>query len=135
VDASLVLSRLSGKSGLALVNLPIFDRNLVLALAATVLPRDTELGERAVSEALREWLARHDDFLRVDHVELRRWLVDIGLWQRDVAGRGYRRVERFDDPMLAEIVAAVGDDGSQRFIDARAEHEREREERKAALLR
>jgi hypothetical protein len=132
VDATIVLSKLSGKSGLALVNLPAFERKLVLALAATVLPRGAERGERDVSLALREWLARHDDFLRVDHVELRRTLVDTGLWLRDVAGHGYRRAEAYDDPMLAEIVAAIGDDGSERFAEARAERERERAARKAA---
>ena len=67
------------------------DRRLALALPAWRLPVGHSLDEVAVNALLKECLQAEAAFLRTDHVELRRWLVDTGWWQRDGFGRAYAR--------------------------------------------
>ena len=62
-----------------------------LASASLVLPAGATSSEREVNERLRAWLAGPGAMLATDHVELRRWLVDLGLVERDGYGRAYVR--------------------------------------------
>lgn len=62
-----------------------------LALLWCALPA-SPLDERGVNEALKARLADVGAFLATDHVELRRWLVDMGFLARDGFGRVYERV-------------------------------------------
>lgn len=80
------------KSGVSLGGLTAAQRELTLALASRSIGPERGWTEREVNEALRAALARELAFLDIDHVELRRWLVDAGLWRRDGFGRDYRRV-------------------------------------------
>jgi hypothetical protein len=66
------------------------DFAIVLAAAAQGLPVGGEFSEREVNERLRAFLADAGAMLGTDHVELRRWLVDFRLLQRDGYGRVYR---------------------------------------------
>ncbi|MCC7215883.1 MAG: DUF2087 domain-containing protein [Burkholderiales bacterium] len=65
------------------------DFALVLAAAARVFAPVREYRERDVNDLLRAWLADAGAMLDVDHVELRRWLVDTGVLARDGFGRAY----------------------------------------------
>jgi Uncharacterized protein conserved in bacteria (DUF2087) len=87
-----VLARLVVKQGVALGGLSARERELALALAARAFDQDAPASEAEVNRALKACLAREAGFLGTDHVELRRWLVDAGWWQRDGFGREYRRV-------------------------------------------
>ena len=67
--------------------------------------------------------------LAVDHVELRRWLVDCRVLVRDDYGRAYALGE--PAPEIAALAAALtGADLAGVAADARARNAREREERK-----
>lgn len=101
-----------------------------LAAASLAIPADATLAERDVNERLRAWLAGPGAMLATDHVELRRWLVDMKLVERDGYGRAYRRA--VPPPTLAAAVAAMGaiDPGAV-ANEARASLTRERAERRA----
>ena len=71
------------------------DFALVLAAAAQAFPKGHVFGERAVNDLLRAFLGDAGALLATDHVELRRWLVDFRLLERD----GYGRVYRAGTPM------------------------------------
>lgn len=82
------LRRLVVKDGVGLGGLGSADRGLALALVWATLP-PAPLNEPAVNEALKQALAGPACWLRTDHVELRRWLVDTGWLARDGFGRVY----------------------------------------------
>lgn len=85
------LDRLVVKRGVMIGGLTPDEQPMALALAWAGLPRGA-VGEREVNEALKAQLAGAACCLDVDHVELRRWLVDAGWLQRDGYGRAYQRV-------------------------------------------
>ena len=85
------LSAMVVKTGLMLGQMTDGDRLLALALPAWRLPEAPPHTEAEVNELLKTCLAAEAAFLRTDHVELRRWLVDTGWWQRDGFGRAYTR--------------------------------------------
>ncbi len=90
------------------------DLELVLASAALHLPSQESLTEAQANEALKNFLAGAGAFLAVDHVELRRWLVEFGFVKRSDYGTDYRRgslpqwlcvaAERLEVPALAQAV-------------------------------
>ena len=108
------LERLAAKHGATLGNLARADLQVALALASLCLPVDATCTEPEVNVALKGWLAGAGAMLRIDHVELRRTLIDFGLWQRDGYGRAYRRAPSIGDAELARHVEAL------RAIDAGA---------------
>ncbi|MFO1313924.1 MAG: DUF2087 domain-containing protein [Burkholderiales bacterium] len=65
------------------------DFALVLAAAGCAFPEAETWSEREVNDRLRAFLAGPGAMLAVDHVELRRWLVDTGVLARDGFGRAY----------------------------------------------
>ncbi len=95
------------KRGLTLGNLhetSITDFRLLACSAALTCEAGRAFAERDVNDRLRDWLSDIDFMLDVDHVELRRWLADLGLLVRDRAGMAYRRGEfagAFADVALA----------------------------------
>ncbi len=109
------------------------DLDLLLATAALHLPAGTSLSERDANALLREFLAGAGSMLATDHVELRRWLVDLGFVSRSPAGRDYRRGE-----LPASLQSAAGELDARQLRtavdDARQAHEQERQARKQAWL-
>ena len=107
------------------------DFALVLAAAARAFDAAREYRERDVNEALRAWLAGPGAMLDVDHVELRRWLVDTGVLARDGYGRAYALgVPRAD---IAAAMAALAPHDPAAIARAACAHEAARRaERKAA---
>ena len=87
--------------------LPAPQQAAALGLAWCALPQNTALREVDVNTALKRCLADECSFLDVDHVELRRWLVDAGWLTRDGFGREYRRVAADDLTASAAQIAAA----------------------------
>lgn len=85
------LSAMVIKTGLGLGLMSGADRRLALALPAWRLLPGQTLVEAGVNALLKDSLQAEAAFLRTDHVELRRWLVDTGWWQRDGFGYAYTR--------------------------------------------
>ncbi|MFO1317619.1 MAG: DUF2087 domain-containing protein [Burkholderiales bacterium] len=81
------------------------DFALVLAAAARAFAPAREYRERDVNDVLRAWLAGTGAMLDVDHVELRRWLVDTGVLARDGFGHAYARATPRAD--IAAAIAAL----------------------------
>src|SRR4051794_12549041 len=79
------------KAGVSLGLLDTADRELVLALAATALPPGLSVSEAELNERLKAWIGGPGAMLRIDHVELQRWLVDTRFLERDGFGRAYAR--------------------------------------------
>lgn len=92
------LAALVLKDGVMLGGLAMQAQALALGLAWCALPADAALRETEVNTALKRCLADEGRFLDVDHVELRRWLVDAGWLLRDGFGREYRRVPAHELP-------------------------------------
>ena len=65
------------------------DFAVVLAAAAQGFAAGRAYSEREVNEILRGFLGAPGAMLAADHVELRRWLIDFHLLERDGFGRVY----------------------------------------------
>jgi len=105
------------------------DFALVLAAAASAFTPGETLTERDVNERLRSFLAGTGAMLAVDHVELRRWLVDNGVLARDGFGRAYTRGEPREDVAVA-MTELAGADLGRIVADARRRDADKREQRK-----
>jgi hypothetical protein len=106
------------------------DFAVLLAAAAQSFPRGLEFSEREVNELLCTFLDNAGSMLGTDHVELRRWLVDFHVLDRDGYGRAY--TAGTPPAELADLVRQLG--GVDLLARARAAREGEaarRAERKA----
>ena len=123
---------LSVRSGVALGILHasrIADFNLMLAAAAHAFAAGRSYTEREVNDILRGWLAHEGSMLTVDHVELRRGLVDCRVLARDDYGRAYTLGA--PSPEIAALIAALsGTDLRAHGAAARARDTQAREVRK-----
>ena len=81
------------------------DFALMLAAAAQSFAPATVYTEREVNGRLRAMLAGVGLMLAVDHVELRRWLVDTGVLTRDGFGRAY--TPGVPSPAIAVAIEAL----------------------------
>jgi hypothetical protein len=110
------------------------DFVLLLASAGGAFGVDEALTEYQVNDRLKGWLAGPGAMLAVDHVELRRWMVDNGVLARDGYGRVYTRGNA-----RAEIAEAMrclgGQDLAAIVADARARDIAKREARKAQWVK
>jgi hypothetical protein len=69
------------------------DMHILLRSAAMCFALDRRYPERAVGDVLRQWLEAAGPRVELDHVTLRRTLVDEGYLVRDAAGTAYE-IER-----------------------------------------
>jgi len=110
------------------------DFALVLAAAGCAFAQGESYTERVVNERLKTWLAGAGAMLATDHVELRRWLVDNGVLERDGFGRAYTL-----GAPRAEIASAMaclaGHDLAALVGESRAEDARRRAARKAGWMK
>ena len=105
------LARLAVKDAVGLGGLSPGDLTLALATCWQALPPGLVCTEPEINRHLKAALTGAAAWLDTDHVELRRWLVDLGWLQRDGYGREYRRVEagalRTGQRELADTLATV----------------------------
>ncbi len=66
------------------------DRDVFLALAASVLDSQRHYSETELNEHLTEWLSEFASPYGVDHVTVRRYLVDGFYIHRDAPGSWYK---------------------------------------------
>ncbi len=114
-----MLDQISRKSAVSLASLGEEERWLMLSLAALSLSTGQEYSEKEVNEALLAWLQAGEGMLRIDHVELRRVLIDFGLWRRRDGGRAYSLNCPQTDDRFATIIAAFGEDDGKALISQR----------------
>ena len=86
------------------------DLDIVLAVAATTLMRRRPYGEGEINEALIDWLDSVHGHM--DHVTLRRRMVDLGFLKRTVNGSRYfmnygRVAEVLGDPAVELDAGAI----------------------------
>jgi hypothetical protein len=132
-----LLAALVVKRGAGLGTLTVAQRELALAVAACALPASADgCSEAEVNAALKRCLQAEAAFLATDHVELRRWLVDSGHWQRDGYGRRYRRapVEALLPERAAAARAVAGLDLPAWVAGQRARVDGQRDARRRAWL-
>jgi tRNA(adenine34) deaminase len=67
------------------------DLELLFASASLAFPADKSLTEREANDILQRFLATAGVMVATDHVELRRWMVDLGYLRRSDYGTDYRR--------------------------------------------
>jgi len=123
-DPAVVLRRLLANGPLTGLPARPEDQALLLRLAVARLDASRELREPEVNDALRAWLATFVAPFGIDHVTLRRMLVDARLLRRDRAGSTYAV-----DAAAADECAALAALDPAAILD---EARREREARKRA---
>jgi hypothetical protein len=108
-----------------------WDRQVLLKSAVLTLDRSVAYTERQLGHALKLWLAELGGaFSEIDHVALRRLLVDDGYLARDPAGSSYRVSVSAWDTLFApgvdqiDVVAVLN--GELREIARRKREHRER---------
>lgn len=65
------------------------DRHILFISAALELEPGRTYSESELNDRLRLWTARFGEAVQLDHVTLRRFLVDEGYLRRDSAGAAY----------------------------------------------
>jgi hypothetical protein len=102
------LSTLLVKRGVSLGALPPATMQAALGAAMFGVPHGAVLNERQINDTLQSQLAGPLQCLSLDHVEMRRWLVDSGWMSRDGFGREYRRTPNDQlAPALRQIAQAL----------------------------
>jgi len=66
------------------------DQHILFKSIVLMLETRRDYTENEVNECLAKWLSEVGQAIEIDHVSLRRYLVDAGYLTRDVAGRSYR---------------------------------------------
>jgi tRNA(adenine34) deaminase len=109
------------------------DLDVLLASAALFLPAGQALTEKQANAHLLDFLASTGSMLDTDHVELRRWLADLGFLHRTDVGTDYRRGQ-FPAWMTEAAAAIDADQLRAAALDARENKARDRAARKQAWL-
>ena len=93
------------------------DQELLVALAASQIDAHRSCLESEVNERLRNWLAAISEPFGIDHVTLRRMLVDSGLLKRTSSGSMYQinagrlaEIETIRGIEPADVLAQVRDE-------------------------
>ena len=84
------------------------DRHVLFISATLGLEAHRRYTESELNDELRKWTARFGDAVRLDHVTLRRYLVDEHYIRRDSAGSSYE-LATTDLPYTVDPPIAVPD--------------------------
>lgn len=129
--------KLAIKRGLtpgALLDASPDDFHLLMLSLRREFAKEREYTEAEVNELIANWLSSAGAMLDVDHVELRRWLVDVSIIARDASGRAYSVA-----PLPAHLSILNADiaqlDFAREFADANTREAQKRAARKAAWQR
>ena len=107
------------------------DFDILLLALRREFPDARNYSEREVNEALYAWLQTTGVMLDVDHVELRRWLVDFAILSRDAYGQAYTLAPL--PPRLKDLEPAMAAiDFRREFVAVNAAESQKRAARKAA---
>ena len=66
------------------------DQHILFKSITLMLETKRRYAEDELNECLAKWLSQVGRTIEIDHVSLRRYLVDAGYLTRDTAGRSYR---------------------------------------------
>jgi hypothetical protein len=121
------MKRLLGNGPLVAVPKRQSDQQLLLRLAAARFEPRRTYREREVNEALKGWIETFCDPDGIDHVTLRRLLVDSRLLTRTTSGSTYR-VNR---ERLGETESVAGIEPAEVLAEIRSERD-SRKRRRAA---
>jgi hypothetical protein len=128
-----VFRRLAVKRGVTLASLAsgrADEFRAALAAAAVRFTPHVAHSEKEVNEILRTFLAGAGAMLAADHVELRRWLVDNRLLDRDGFGRRYERAAT-PEPFAQYAASFTGADLDRSAAEVRAADSEARAKRRA----
>ena len=95
------------KNGVLLGGLSEAQRRAALALCWAGLPPADGFTEPQINDALKQQLSGALQCLGIDHVELRRWLVDCAFVARDGFGRRYVIAPLHALPPLSRVAAEL----------------------------
>jgi hypothetical protein len=126
-DALLSLKRLLANGPLTAVPKRPSDQQLLVTLAAAQFEPQKSYREAGVNETLKAWIATFCEPYGIDHVTLRRLLVDSGLLTRTTSGSTYR----VNPGRLAEMHAVATIAPAEVLAEIRSERE-SRKRRRAA---
>jgi hypothetical protein len=99
------------------------DQELVAALAAARFDPQKSYSEAAVNEQLAGWLVSISEEFGIDHVSLRRLLVDLRLLVRTSSGSAYR----VNETKAADLDAVRAIDPALMAADIQAERSRRKQ--------
>jgi len=83
------LNKLCGKNDLMQFPKNYTDRLILLGSIALLLKPQKKYSEKSINETITEWIEKMANESYLDHVTLRRYLIDFGLIERDPAGHQY----------------------------------------------
>jgi len=83
------------------------QQHILLKSIALLLEQKQDYSEQQINDTLQKWLDTIGKSLEIDHISLRRSLVDEGYLTRDRAGRHYRVGEGDMDSMFEQAVNTV----------------------------
>ena len=104
------------------------DRHILMKSVVMLMDSERTYTEPEINELLQAWNRDVAPAIRVDHVSLRRWLVDYGQLERTASGSAYRvgfppRPLAFDlevdDIDVRGTVAAYVENAARRRAEAR----------------
>lgn len=95
------------------------DQGLLVALAASRFEAQRTYRENEINETLKAWLQTFCEPFGIDHVSLRRMLVDSRLMSRTASGSTYR----VNPDRLGEIEAVRMEEPAQVLAEIRGERE------------
>lgn len=125
--AQRALKRLLANGRLTAVPRRPADQALLVALAATQIDAGRSLVEGEVNERLKAWLGTISEPFGIDHVTLRRMLVDSGLLVRTTSGSLYR----VNEGRLGVIEAVRGIDPKAVLAEVGSERDLRKRQRAA----
>jgi hypothetical protein len=103
------------------------DQHILFKSIALTLETYRDYTEKDLNECLAKWLDEVGQAVELDHVTLRRYLVDAGYLIRDTAGRSYRvEIEQTRGLFEAEVEeinpAAVVEEAYRRTEERKQEY-------------
>jgi hypothetical protein len=119
------LKRLLANGRLTAVPKRPADQDLLVALAASQMDAHRSWRESEVNELLQAWLETISEPFGIDHVTLRRMLVDSGLLTRTTSGSLYR----INAQRMGEIEAIRGIDPADVLSQVRNERDLRKRQR------
>jgi len=102
------------------------SQHILFFSATLALEPDRDYSEKELNEILQVWSSQFGGNFNLDHVTLRRYMVDAGYLVRDASGASYRLGDgelpySFDDSIKGIDLAAL-------IVEAKAERERRKQQ-------